>query len=288
MKAGPTVSAVVVNYKARDHLVECVRSLRAEGIDDVVVVDNHSADGSREALAAVDPGAHFLDTGANLGYGTAVNRGAVLTSGDLLLVCNADVVIEPGAVKALVDVVDADRRVAIVGPQVENSDGTPYPSPRTFPDLKVALGHAFLGHVAPRNRFTRRYRLLDWDHVRTLDAQWVSGACFLVRRDAWVALGGFDESYFMYVEDVDLCWRAGRAGWKVAFDPAGRVTHAQGASSDLRPYRMIVEHHRSLLRFYRRTTTGAAAALVPLVAAGLAARTGLVCAQRVLSSARAR
>lgn len=288
MTPGPTVSAVVVNYRARDHLVQCVRSLRAEGVGDVVVVDNHSGDGSREALAAADPTARFLDTGANLGYGTAANRGATLALGELLLVCNSDVVVEPGAVKALAAVFDADPVVAIAGPRVENSDGTLYPSPRTFPDLGVAIGHAFLGHVAPGNRFTRRYRMLDWDHAATTGADWVSGSCFLVRRATWVALGGFDESYFMYAEDVDLCWRAGRAGWRVAFEPAARVTHAQGASTDLHPYRMIVEHHRSLLRFYRRTTTGPGVALVPVVALGLVARAGLVCARRALTSSRKR
>lgn len=288
MKPGATVSAVVVNYNARDHLVACVRSLRAEGVDDVVVADNASHDGSREALTASDPAARVLDTGANLGYGTAANLGAALTVGDMLLICNSDVVLEPGAVKALVEVLDGDRRVAVVGPRVENSDGTIYPSPRTFPDLGVALGHAFLGPVAPRNRFTRRYRMLDWDHGATVEADWVSGACLLARREAWTALHGFDESYFMYAEDVDLCWRARRRGWMVAFEPAACVIHAQGVSTDLHPYRMIVEHHRSLLHFYRRTTAGRRAALVPVVALGLAARTGLVCAQRALTTARAR
>ena len=286
--AAARVSAVVVNYKARRHLVECVRSLRAEGIDDVVVADNDSGDGSEEALAASDPGARFLPTGGNLGYGAAANRAAAVATGDLLLVCNSDVVLEPGAVKAMTAVLDVDRRVAIVGPRVENVDGSLYPSPRTFPDLGVALGHAFLGLVAPRNRFTRSYRMLDWDHAGTADADWVSGACFLVRGDAWVALGGFDEAYFMYAEDVDLCWRAARAGWKVAFEPAARVVHAQGVSSDLHPYRMIVEHHRSLLRFFRRTTTGPQAALLPLVAGGLVVRAGVACAQRALASPAAR
>ncbi len=291
MRSGPgagQVSAVVVNYKARDHLLECVRSLRAEGVDDVVVADNDSRDGSQEALAASDPEARFLPTGANLGYGTAANRAATLTVGDLLLVCNSDVVLEPGAVKAMTAVLAVDRRVALVGPRVENLDGSLYPSPRTFPDLGVALGHAFLGQVAPKNRFTRTYRMLDWDHARTLEADWVSGSCFLVRREAWVGLGGFDEAYFMYAEDVDLCWRANRAGWKVAFEPAARVMHAQGVSTDQRPYRMIVEHHRSLLRFWRRTTTGPRAALVPVVAAGLVVRSGLACVQRAAVSRRAR
>ena len=288
MTAGAAVSAVVVNFNARDHLVECVRSLRAEGVDDVVVVDNDSADGSAPALAASDPGARIVATGANLGYGTAANRGAAVAAGDLLLVCNSDVVVEPGAVKALAAALDAWPGSAIVGPRIENLDGSVYPSPRTFPDLGVAVGHAFLGLVAPGNRFTRRYRMLDWDRAAAAAVDWVSGACFLVRRSAWEAVGGFDEAYFMYVEDVDLCWRASRAGWGVVFEPAARVVHVQGVSSERAPYRMIAEHHRSLLRFYRRTATGPRRGLVPLVAAGLAVRAGLACAQRSVTAARAR
>ena len=282
------VSAVVVNFNARDYLLECVRSLRAEGVDDVVVVDNHSADGSRRAVEAADPLVRLVAAEDNLGYGRAANRGAALAAGERLLVCNSDVVLEPGAVTSLAALLDDEPRVGIVGPRIENSDGSLYPSPRTFPELGVAAGHAFLGLVAPRNRFTRRYRMLDWDHVRSASVDWVSGACFLARRDTWDSLGGFDESYFMYVEDVDLCWRAERAGWAVAFEPAARVVHVQGVSTDLAPYRMIVEHHRSLLRFYCRTTAGVGRALTPVVALGLAARAGLACAQRGLGAATAR
>lgn len=279
---GAAVSAVVVNFNARDHLLACVASLRAEGVDDVVVVDNHSADGSRRALEAADPAARIVATGANLGYGSAANRGAAVATGRRLLVCNSDVVLEPGAVKSLAAFLDAEPGVGIVGPRIESTDGTLYPSPRTFPDMGAALGHAFVGLVAPRNRFTRRYRMLDWDHARTRSVDWVSGSCFLAERAAWDAVGGFDEDYFMYVEDVDLCWRAHRAGWDVAFEPEARVVHVQGVSTDLAPYRMIVEHHRSLLRFHRRSSTGAAAALTPAVAVGLAARAALACAQRSL------
>jgi N-acetylglucosaminyl-diphospho-decaprenol L-rhamnosyltransferase len=279
---GRPVSAVVVNYNARDHLLACIASLRAEGLDDVVVVDNDSSDGSRRALEAADPAARIVATGANLGYGTAANRGAAVAAGPRLLVCNSDVVVEPGAVKSLAAVLDAEPGVGIVGPRIESADGTLYPSPRTFPAMGDALGHAFLGLVAPRNRFTRRYRMLDWDHARGRSVDWVSGSCFLAEREAWDAVGGFDEDYFMYVEDVDLCWRAHRAGWDVAFEPEARVIHVQGVSTDLAPYRMIVEHHRSLLRFHRRSSTGMAAALTPAVAAGLATRAALACAQRSL------
>ena len=284
----PPVSAVVVNFNARDYLLECVRSLRAEGVEEIVVVDNDSSDGSVWAMRGADAGVRVLATGENLGYGRAANRGALTTGGRRLLVCNSDVVLEPGAVKSMAEVLDEEPAVGLVGPRIENSDGSLYPSPRTFPNLGTAAGHAFLGLVAPRNRFTRNYRMLDWDHARAVSVDWVSGACFLAEREVWDAVGGFDEAYFMYVEDVDLCWRVQRAGWSVAFEPEARVVHAQGVSTDLMPYRMIVEHHRSLLRFHRRTSRGAASALTPVVAAGLAARTVLACAEHSLRTLTAK
>ncbi len=275
-----SLGAVVVNYNARGHLLECVRSLRAEGVTDVIVVDNDSTDGSKEALAADDPEATYVETGANLGFGTAANRGVAATAATYVLILNPDVVVHAGAVGALAAALDADDRAAVVGPRVENLDGTLYPSARRFPNLAVAAGHAFVGLVRPDNRFTRDYRRLDADHGWSGPVDWVSGTCMLVRRTAFDAVGGFDEAYFMYVEDVDLCWRLWRAGWRVGYEPSARVTHTVGVSSELAPYRMIAAHHRSLLRFATKTTTGPRRAVLPVVAAGLAVRTVLAWAHR--------
>ena len=274
------VAAVIVNYNVRDHLLACVRSLRDEGVREIVVVDNDSHDGSGAALAVADPDARFIPAGANLGFGRAANRGVAATSASRVLILNPDAVVEPGCVKALVGALDGDDALAVVGPRVHNPDGTRYPSARRFPDLGVAIGHAFLGLVRPGNRFTRRYRMLDRDPDEPGDVDWVSGTCMLVRRSAFDAVSGFDDAYFMYVEDVDLCWRLRRAGWRVAYEPAAGVVHTVGASSDRTPYRMIAAHHRSLLRFAVRTTTGPRRLLLPLVAGGLALRTVLAWAQR--------
>jgi N-acetylglucosaminyl-diphospho-decaprenol L-rhamnosyltransferase len=100
----------------------------------------------------------------------------------------------------------------------------------------------------------------------------VSGACFLARRDALEELGGFDEGYFMFAEDMDLCWRAGRAGWRIGFEPAALVTHQEGVSRRSHPYRMALAHHRSALRFAAKTTSGPRRLLLPLAALGLGAR----------------
>lgn len=280
------VAAVVVNYNAAGHLVPCVSSLLAEGLGEVVIVDNASVDGSERVLAESGLPARFVPTGANLGYGAGANVGIRLTRADLVLVCNPDLVVEPGSVQALTRALLADPRRAIVGPRIVSADGSLYPSARTFPALGDAIGHAFLGLVAPRNRWSARYKMLGWDHAAPAEVDWVSGACFLGRRAALEELGGFDESYFMYSEDVDLCWRAWKAGWKVAYEPAATVRHDQGVSADRHPYRMIAEHHRSLMRFAYRTTRGWRRALLPLVAAGLVLRTVLAWAQRYRLGAR--
>ena len=276
-----SVGAVVVNYNAGDYLVECVRSLRADGVVDIVVADNSSSDGSDRAVAANDSNVVVLPTGANLGFGAAANRGVAACPGDYVLLLNPDTLVEPGTVKVLADALDRDSDLALVGPRIENLDGSLYPSARTFPSLADAMGHAFLGLVNPSNRFTRRYRMLDWDHAVAREVDWVAGTCMLLRRSAFEAVGGFDERYFMYVEDVDLCWRLWRAGRRVAYEPAGRVVHTIGLSSEQTPYRMIAEHHRSLLRFSATTLTGPRRALLPLVAAGLAVRATLACLQRL-------
>ena len=276
------LSAVVVNYNARDCLLDCVRSLRADGVEEIVVADNDSHDGSADALRAVDADVRVLSTGANLGFGAAANRAVALTSGAFVAIMNADVVVEPGTVKTLLEALERDPLLAAVGPRIENPDGSWYPSARTFPTLGDALGHAFLQFVAPGNRFSRRYKMLDWDHAAARRVDWVAGTFMVVRRDAFASVGGFDEAYFMYVEDVDLCWRLVRRGSHVGYEPAARVMHVIGASSELAPYRMIVAHHRSLFRFGVKTYSGPRRALLPLVALGLAVRPALACVQRAL------
>ena len=284
------VSAVVVNYNAKRYLLDCIASLRQEGAHEIVVADNASTDGSEQAVRAADPDVTYVQTGANLGYGTGANRGVSRTDPAVpfVLCLNADARLEPGALKAMVAAFDGRPEVGIVGPRVEDPDGTLYPSVRTFPTLVDSIGHAFLGLVWASNPFTRRYRMLDLDHSTAADVDWVSGSCFLIRRACWDAIGGFDEGYFMYAEDVDLCWRARRAGWEVAFEPAATVVHVQGVSTDRHPYRMIAEHHRALLKFAARSSAGPERLLLPLMALGLLVRTPLAWVHRLLQGRRGR
>ncbi len=277
------VAGVVVNYNAKEYLLQCVGSLLSQGVALVVVADNGSTDGSEMALLERYPEAKWVPTGANLGYGTAANIGAAVVDSPYLLICNADVVVGQGSVTKLRSFLEGRPDVALVGPRVHGSDGALYPSARRFPDLLEAFGHGILGQFWVGNPFSRRYRMEDWDHAKARKVDWISGACFLARRTAWDAVGGFDRAYFMYMEDVDLCWRLAKAGWSVAYEPAAEVVHAQGVSADRTPYRMLFAHHVSMWRFARRTENGNRRWLLPLVMAGLTVRFGLTVARRALA-----
>jgi N-acetylglucosaminyl-diphospho-decaprenol L-rhamnosyltransferase len=277
-----TIGAVVVDHDAGPLLEHCVRTLLDDGATPVVVVEN-GADGSAAAalehLQADDPAApiRLVLPGRNLGFGAGVNRGLAALAGEAsppewILVCNPDLVVHPGALPALRQALESEPAWALVGPRIFTEEGDVYPSVRTFPSFTDAAGHALLAQFNPENPFTLRYNPGTPEGNVVTAAGWVSGSCFLARRGALEELGGFDEAYFMYNEDMDLCWRAHDAGWGVGFAGTAEVTHVQGASTARHPYRMMAAHHRSALRFTVRTTRGWRRAVLPLAALVLGAR----------------
>jgi len=271
----PRWAAVVVNYEGGDRLVACVRSVLADtsaGPVELVVVDNGSTDGSADALRMAIPHVRIVGAPGNVGYARAANFGAAATRAAVVAVLNVDLIVEPGAAKAVLDRLDREARLGAVGPQLRNPDGTVYPSARTMPSIPDAIGHAILGLWKPDNRFTARYRQLDADPSEPRLVDVVSGAAIWLRRSALDEVGGWDERYFMYLEDTDLCWRLRRAGWDVAYEPSAVVDHEQGAITARRPYRMLLEHHRSAWTFAKVRLTGARALLLPFVAVFFAAR----------------
>lgn len=265
----PRWAAVVVNFETGRLLVECIGSVLADtsaGPVELVVVDNHSRDDSLAVLFAAHPDVRVVRAPGNVGYARAANIGAASTKAPIVAVMNADTVLEPGTAGALVSRLERESRLAACGPRIHNLDGSDYPGARTLPSIPVAIGHGLLGMWWPRNRFTVRYRQLDADPEVPRLVDWVSGAAIWLRRRALDDIGGWDERYFMYLEDTDLCWRLRKSGWEIAYEPAGVVVHVQGASASRRPYRMLLEHHRSAWRFARDRLTGARAVLLPFAA----------------------
>jgi len=290
--AAPAWAAVVVNYEAGDLLADCVDSVHADasaGPVEVVVVDNGSSDGSVATLRARRPDATVVAPHANLGYSRAANLGIAATRAPFVAVINADTRLAPGSAAAVLATFAAEPDVAIVGPRIVNPDGTTYPSARVEPSPGVAVGHAVLGGVAPRNRYTRAYRQLDAAVDRPRDVDWLSGAAMWFRRRALDEVGGWDERFFLFLEDVDVCREVAAAGWRIRYQPDALVTHVVGASRAHAPVRSIVAHHRAAYRYLDKWWTGPRRATLPLAAGFLGARASVaVAAASVQRAARGR
>lgn len=235
MSERPKVDAVVVSYNVRDLLLECLASLiaarEAGELARIVVVDNASSDGSATAARAADPCVEVVEA-ENRGYGAGANVGIAMTDAEYVLVLNPDIVVPPGSVAALANWLDAHPWHAVAGPRLRRPDGSIQPSRRRFPRPYTPLFESSLIEECwPDNPVAARYHLDDAPDDIEQDVDWVVGAAMLVRRAAIVQVGGFDESFRMYAEEVEWCWRFRRHGWRVGFVPSAEIVHHEGASA---------------------------------------------------------
>ena len=252
----PDLSVCIVNWNTRGDLEQAIASILgdASGLQvEVVVVDNSSADGSAEMVRERFPSVSLIQSGANLGFARGYNLAASKAAGRHLLMLNPDTQVRPGALGELVEFLDSRPEAGAAGPRLLNPDGSLQFSCRRFPRPMAALfRNTPLGKVIPGNRFTRDYLMTDWDHHVAREVDWLSGAAICIRRQTWEQVGGFDEGFFMYAEDIDWCWRARQAGWRVCYVPQAVVVHKIGRSSDQRPVASVVQFHRSMVWFYRK------------------------------------
>lgn len=269
------VSVVVINYNAGPALVDCLRSVAPDATE-IVLIDNASADGSTELAEAALPDMRVIRNRRNTGFSAAANQGIRASSGDPVVLLNPDATAAPGAVAALAAAISERPATGVVGGLVKNPDGTVQPTKRIFPSLWHAALHGLVGVVWPNNPGTRAYTLADasFDEPRRVD--WVAMTAVAIRREAFDAIGGFDERFFFFVEDVDLCRRLGDAGWEIWFEPGAEFVHLWGGSWTQRPLRFLALHQISLYRYFRKHRRGAWVLAAPFVAAGLAARFGLL------------
>lgn len=277
---GNDLAVVVVNHNAGPYLRRCMESLTTSAGDvriEVAVVDNASRDGSPEEALAERPDLHLIRNPDNRGFAAAANQGIAATRAPFILLLNPDAEVIGGTLGSLVKVARERPRAGAIGALVRNPDGTLQPSARRVPRLGESLGHAFLGPVAPNNRFTRSYIMADWDRTSEREVEWVSGSAMLIRREALDQVGGLDEGYFMYVEDVDLCTRLRLKGWQVLFSPELEVVHQIGVSTRGQRGRMAFAHSRSIYRYFEKfRASGPRVLLKPFVAVALWLRAAMM------------
>ncbi|MCL6624464.1 MAG: glycosyltransferase family 2 protein, partial [Fimbriimonadales bacterium] len=250
------LSITICSWNTREDLRHCLQSLKKERDSasfEVIVWDNASEDGSAEMVEKEFPWVRLIRSPENVGFSIGHNRATECARGSLLLILNSDTIVHPGALKKIIDYMKAHPDVAILGPKLLNPDGSLQYSCRRFPTPMAALfRNTPLGKLFPRNPFLREYLMQDWAHDEIREVDWVSGAAMCFQKEAWKKLKGFDEQFFMYMEDVDICYRAWQEGMRVVYFPQAVITHAIGRSTDRVANKMIRLFHKSMFLFYKK------------------------------------
>ncbi|MCU1407546.1 MAG: glycosyltransferase family 2 protein [Glaciihabitans sp.] len=269
-----SVAVVTVTYNSSATIADFLSTVRAsedvprELAPRVWIAENASPDAAETERIAKEFGAsyHYLPT--NLGYGGAINHivAGLPADIDYVLIANPDLTVAPGAISTLVDALTASPNYAAAGPRVLNPDGTVYPSARNQPSLRTGLGHALFSGVWPSNPWSRTYRQeLDTLEPTQRTVGWLSGACLIVDRRVFTEVGGFDEAFFMYFEDVELGRRFLDHGYSNLYVPSASITHTGGHSTRSHSARMITAHHESAYLFLSRRYSGPVYAPLRLV-----------------------
>jgi N-acetylglucosaminyl-diphospho-decaprenol L-rhamnosyltransferase len=269
----PDLTAIVVTYRSAAHVgaaLEALASAAGRLEVELVVVDNASGDGTPDLVRRQAPDARLILNESNRGFAAAVNQAARAAAGRHLLLLNPDARPLPGCISRLVAELDALPEAALAGPQLIGPDGAPQPSAWRAPGLlSLAYDALLLHNLMPGSRLRR----VSPTGREPVDVECVSGACLLVRRTAFEALGGLDERFFIYFEDTDLAVRARAAGYRVRLVPAAQAVHLVGGSSFQDRREFLVRFHQSRRRYLAKHHRGPkGAALRILHGAGFAVR----------------
>jgi GT2 family glycosyltransferase len=241
-----SVSVVVVTYNA---LPWVERALESASGYETIVVDHGSTDGTLELVRERFPDARLIEQ-ENVGLGGGSNAGMRIASSDYFLLLNSDAWAVGDAVERLASFADAHPEAAVVGPRISNPDGSLQRSVRGFPTVwRLATEYLFLRKLAPRSRALNAFYGAGFAHDEVLEAEFLLGACLLVRREAADTVGLFDEDFFMFSEETDWCYRFRQAGWKVLFFPGAEFVHVGGATTRQNWGPMFREQVRGHLRF---------------------------------------
>ena len=256
------LSIIIVSWNVCDLLRQCLRSIDAPTTE-IIIVDNASSDGTVEMLRAEFPNVRVIANAENVGFTRGNNQALAIAQGRYLFLLNPDTQLHPGALQTLSDYAEANPRVGIIGPQLFYGDGTPQSSRRRFPTIATAfLESTILQRWFPRQRVLTRYYMLDTRDDETQPVDWINGSAMFVRRALYEQIGGLDEAFFMYSEELDWCYRAKQAGWQIVYLPVAQVTHYEGKSSEQASARRDIYFNTSKVRFFRKYRGGLVAGIL--------------------------
>ena len=248
------LSIVIVNWNVRDLLRRCLESIFASRLPglEAIVVDNASSDGSLDMLRTEFSRVTLIANADNRGFPAGNNQGLAAARGRFVMALNPDTEIVGGALRRVIAYLDAHPEVGALGPQLLNPDGSVQSSRRRFPTFATALFEStWLQGIAPRS-VLRRYTMDDVPDDTVHQVDWVTGACIAVRREVLEKVGGFDEGFFMYSEELDWCRRIRAAGWKIVYLPEAKVIHHVGQSSEQAVAARHIHFQTSKVRYFRK------------------------------------
>lgn len=255
------LSILIVNYKNSATLPDCLDSVykTTEGLNfEVIVIDNGSEDRGLKTVQENFPKIRWIQNNANRGFAKANNQGAKVSRGKTLLFLNPDTQLTNNATQNMIAQLKQDSLTGVVGPKVLNPDGSLQYSCRTFPTVWTGLfnRYSFVSRFFPKNRHTTRYLMTDYDHKKSREVDWVSGCCMMVPKSAFKKVGGFDEKYFLFNEDVDLCHSLKHHGYKTLYLPDAKIYHDITSSNRKVPHKIILKRHLGMSHYIKKHFTG--------------------------------
>ncbi len=255
------LSCIIVNYYNSGPLKDCLESIykTVHGIDfEIIVVDNSEDDPSLQTLKGLYPKAQFISNPSNVGFSKANNQAAKIARGDVFIFLNPDTILSDQAINSMKNYFCSHAEIGALGPKVVDPDGSLQYSCRHYPTLWTGLfnRYSILSRLFPKNRFTSQYLMLDFDHNEILQVDWLSGCCLMVSKNVFEKVGGFDENYFLFNEDIDLCHMINQAGKEVIYFPEANVTHQVSTSNSKTSTKVIVQRHLGMMHYFKKHHRG--------------------------------
>jgi hypothetical protein len=221
---------------------------------EIILIDNSFRDDGLEAVLKCFPEIQLIDNLKNIGFARANNQAAKIATGNFLLFINPDTIITEGAIQAMLDYLCSDSSIGILGPKVLNFDGSIQYSCRKFPTIWSGLfnRYSLMTRLFPNNRYSKDYLMLDYDHNSTQSVDWVSGCCMMIPDSIFIKANGFDENYFLFIEDVDLCKAIQKEGYRVDYFPGAKIFHKISSSNSRSAPQTIIKRHQGMIYYNQK------------------------------------